>query len=333
VPALAAVVSAGVAVGLVLFFGGASGNPSPAATSPAALSKKTSSPRPSGTAPTPPITPAGAKTVLSTYTTTINAADAAFSSSLLARADAQGSYSLIADHYRQGVAARSKPTADYAPSSAQYYIPLESAAYPHWFAVRVDNTTTGKKPKSLGTQYLVFTQSAAGAGWKEADQPDVLGTAPNIALNTAGYATAISTSAPGFAQPPGKIAAAMANSLNGSGSMPVPGNLRDTGIAASWRHSLPKGSRVSVTHAAAGYQVFGLETTGGGALLFYTDTAQVTATPPKRKTLKLSVPGYYNTKQRLKSATLGFLDQFAVYDPPVTIPGMTVIADYSGVVS
>lgn len=334
-PALAAVVGAAIAVELVVVLGGTSRHTPHAGATATSKALATKTPRPKVTAPalTPAITPASAEVVLAAYTGTVNRADAAFSPALLGTADGQGSYSLIASDYKQQVAARAKPTAAYAPQSAQIYIPLESAAYPHWFAVRVVNATTGSKPKTLDAQYLVFLQSAPGTGWKQVDQPYTLGTSPNIALSAAGYATAVSPTAKGFAVIPDQMPAATASSLDGHGGIPVPGNLADASTAAAWRHNSPKGTAVTLTHAPAGYPVFGLETTGGGALLFYTDSAQLTAAPPKRKTLSLQIPGYYSGKQRLKGAALAFVDQFAAYDPPVTIPGLSIIAADSGIVS
>jgi hypothetical protein len=328
-PVLAGVIGAAVAVELVLVLGGKSGHPGPGqSTSPSALAKKTGHAKTTG--PAAPLTMAEAKTVLAGYDDTINKADAAFSPSVLGTADGQGSYALIAGGYKQQQASRSKPTAAYTSQSPQFYIPLESAAYPHWFAVQVDNVTTGNKPANLGTRYLVFQQSSAGSNWQEVDQPRTLGTPPTVVVSSAGYATAISSSAPGYTIAPDQLAADTAGSLDGHGGLPNPGNLADINDAAGWRHGLPKGSTLSLTHTAAHYPVYALQTTGGGALVFYTDDAQVSMKPARKKTLKLSVPGYYTSKQRLKSANLSFVEQFAAYDPPVTIPGLSIVGDASG---
>jgi hypothetical protein len=334
-PTLAGLVGAAVVVEAVLVLGGGSGKPAPAKTTSAALAKKSARPKAKATAPAllPPITLASAKSVLAGYTTTINTADASFRPAVLAAADGQGSYSIVASDYRQELAAKAKPVAAYGPQSAQFYIPLESAAYPHWFAVRVVNATTGRKPRSLGTQYLVFLRQDANASWREVDQPYVLGTSPDVAVSAAGYATAVSPAARGLAIEPDQMAGDTASSLDGHGAIADPGNLLDVSTAADWRRSLSRGTTVSLTHAATGDSVFALETAGGGALVFYTDSAQVTARPAKRKTLRLSVPGYYAGKQQLTSAALGYLDQFAAYDPPVTIPGLSIIADDSAIVS
>lgn len=334
VSALAFLAAVAIAAGLVVYLGGAPGKPARASAtaSSAALAKKTTRPEATPAALVPPISPAAARDVLAGYTARINAADAKFSAAALGGADSQGSYALVAGDYRQQVAERAKPAAAPASRSARFYIPLEAAAYPHWFAVRVVNATTGTKSAIAGTQYLVFLQPAAGASWKEVDQPYALGTSPDIALSAAGYATAVSPGASGLTVTPSQIAGVTARSLDGHGAIPAPGNLQDVSTAAAWRRTLPRGATVSLTHAAAGYPVFGLRTAGGGALLFYTDSARLVARPAKHGTLKLSVPGYYTGKQRLSSADLTFLDQFAAYDPPATIPGLSIIADDSGIV-
>jgi hypothetical protein len=331
VSALAALAGAGAVVGLVAYFGG---SPAPARGKgkPAALAGKSTRPAAAHAALVPPVSVAGARDVLAGYTAGISAADARLSPAVLGTVAAQGSYALMAGYYRQLAATRARPPAAYAPRSARFYIPLEPSAYPHWFAVQVVNETSGRKPAVLGTQYLVFVRPSAGAPWKEADQPYVLGTPPAIMLSPAGYATAVGDGAAGLAVAPSQIAAATASSLNGRGPVPAPGNLAEDAEAAGWRHGLGRGASVSLTHAAAGYPVFGLRTAGGGALLFYSDTAQLTARPARHGTIRLSVPGYYNGRKRVRGASLGYLDQFAAYDPPATIPGLSIVADYSGII-
>ena len=64
---------------------------------------------------------------------------------------------------------------------------------------------------------------------------------------------------------------------------------------------MPAGT-VTDTHApAAGAdgQEFALLTTDGGALVFYTDAAEVTITPPAGSALHLTIPGFYSPGQAL----------------------------------
>jgi len=79
--------------------------------------------------------------------------------------------------------------------------------------------------------------------------------------------------------------------------------------------------------------VFGLRTADGGAVLFYSVTAQLFLAPPPGETFQLDIPGYYSASQALTSAGVGYLEQFAAYDPPrgQAVPHM--VADASGIAS
>lgn len=289
---MAAAGGAAIALAAVLLAGGLAGRPAPIRIAAPSRSLAAGGGRAKAGGLTPPVLPAGAREILARYTATVNKADASFSPAVLGAVGGQGSYALIAGYYKQKAAAKAKPPAAYRPRPARFYIPLEPAAYPHWFAVRVDNVTTGGTPVALGTQYLVFAQQAAGAAWKDVDQPYALGTPPAITVSAAGYATAVAAAAPGLAVAPRQIAGVTAGSLDGHGAVPDPGNLADVHEAAGWRHVLAKAATVSLAHAAASYPVFGLRT-----------------------------------------ATLMYLDQFAAYDPPATIPGLSIVAGYSGIIS
>ena len=61
---------------------------------------------------------------------------------------------------------------------------------------------------------------------------------------------------------------------------------------------------------------YALRTTDGGALVFYTDAAELTITPPAGDAIHLTVPGFYSPSQALTRAGVGYLEQFAAYDPP-----------------
>ena len=137
---------------------------------------------------------------------------------------------------------------------------------------------------------------------------------------------------------PGQLPAITAASLDGtrSGQVAVadPGDLADRADQRRWQRELP-GGRVTDTHmAAAGAdgQEFALLTMDGGALVFYSDAAEVTVTPPAGSVLRLTVPGFYSASQDLTRAGLIYLEQFAAYDPPVAAGGPPqVVADYSAI--
>lgn len=282
-----------------------------------------------------PISVSAAQAVLNSYTTTNNTANTQMSDSLLATYETGGSYALDAGSYREQQAMNLGPYPAFGPIHTHFYIPLESAAYPHWFAVEVTNATFAKPRKAANTELLVFTQASSSASWLQAVEPYIpAGSAvPPIALGRDGYATAVTSATPGLAVAPGQIAAVTAQSLDGHGPVPNPGDLAEFQDAAYWQPKLPKGSTVTISHSPAADGVFGLRTTDGGALLFYTDAAEVTVTAPHGHTMHLAVPGFYQSSWTLTSANLGFMDQFAAYDPPAGTSGPHLVAEYSGLTS
>jgi hypothetical protein len=88
---------------------------------------------------------------------------------------------------------------------------------------------------------------------------------------------------------------------------------------------------VTDRHAATADYVFGLSTTNGGALVFYTDTAELTLVPPDGEALHLTVPGFYSPGQTVRTAGIGYLEQFAAYVPQRGGSGLRIVADYSGI--
>jgi hypothetical protein len=332
VAAAAIVVVAGAGIGFALAGG------SPAKSAPAAAGRSagpSARPSPAVTFPpgtAPPLTQSAARAILSRYTTANNAANARMNSGLLGGYEAASSQVLDASRYTTRRATGAGPYPAYAPAGAQFYIPAEPVSYPHWFAVRVIIRTLAGKHEDLGTEYLLFTQSGPDAAWKDETEPYLLGgtTAPPVALDAAGWATAVDYHATGLAVDPSKLAQSTADSLDGHGSVSNPGNLSEYDTVNAWRARLPKGTAVSDQHTQTGYGIIGLRTSDGGALLFYTDAAVVTFTAPRGKTFQMSIPGVYSSKQRLGWAGMRFLDQLATYDPPQGAGSPRIVADYSG---
>jgi hypothetical protein len=289
-----------------------------------------------------PVTLAGAMAILANYTSVNNTANTQESDTLLGTYETQSSFALDAAFYQEEKAERSKPYPAVTPTQDKFYIPLEGAAYPHWFVAQVTNVALTARTV-IGTEYLVFLQAAAGAAWKDVIEPYVPegGTAPRIALDAKGYATTVQPSAGGYAVAPGQIAAVTAESLDGTGAVRNPGNLADFLDEASWQTKLPATVTITDRHTPYAGGFFGLRTAGGGALLFYTESAQLTITPPHGQTVRLTIPGFYNGAQRLTQAGLAYLEQFATYDPPrsgtaqsgtaQSGTALPVIADYSGI--
>jgi len=289
------------------------------------------------TPPTQPgtaaLTMAQAQQVLAGYTTANNQANAQRSDTELATIETASSYAIDAGIYRVQGAENAAPYPAFGPQRALYYIPRQtSAAYPRWFVVQVSNADLNNPKKVTGTEYLLFTQASPGAPWKNAIEPYLLpgATVPQVALGADGLATPVSPAATSLAVSPARIGQLTAASLDGAGPVAVPDNLADRLDQQFWRSKIPAAA-VTDQHATAGGQVFGLATAGGGALLFYAGTAELTLTPPQGEVMHLSVPGFFSPGQNLSRAGIGYLEQFAAYVPPRGGTGPRVVADYSGI--
>jgi hypothetical protein len=336
VPALVAAATACVGAAILLTSGSPAG---PASATRSAAPAQPVQPAARTPAPQggmrPPLTMARAQQVLAGYTTANNKANAQRSDTMLATVETGSSYAIDTGIYREQQARNQAPYPAFGPAHAVYYIPREPAAYPHWFAVRVFNANLANPEKVTGTEYLLFTQAAAGALWKNAIEPYMLtgASAPRIAVGTDGYATAVSAGTASLAVSPSRIAQVTAASLDGSGPVGAPANLADRVDESFWHSKVPAAAVTDRHAAASGGQVFGLATTGGGALLFYTDAAEMTLTPPQGEVMHLSIPGFYSPGQDLSRAGIGYLEQFATYVPPRGGSGLRVVADYSGLTS
>ena len=121
------------------------------------------------------------------------------------------------------------------------------------------------------------------------------------------------------------------DALDGSAAakITVPDNLQGQKDQAFWRSRLLQGSTDTDTHRQAPGAVYGLRTADGGALLFYAVTAQLTLAPPDGQSFQIGIPGYYSPASTQTSAVVGYIDQFATYDPPRS-GSPRIIADTSG---
>jgi len=282
-----------------------------------------------------------AQAVLAGYTAANNGANAQRSDTLLATAETGSSYAIDAGLYQAQQAAGAAPYPAFSPAQATYYVPAnEPASRPRWFVVQVANSFSADPEKVTSNEYLLFTQPAPGGAWVNTVEPYLLPgvSAPKIATGAGGLATAVTPDAATVAVAPGQLPAATAASLDGAAAVQAavtdPGNLADRADQRLWQGKVP-GATVTDTHAAAAGangQEFALLTADGGALVFYTDAAQVTVTPPAGSALHLTVPGLYSPGQALTRATVSYLEQFAAYDPPAAAAGSPrIVADYSAI--
>jgi hypothetical protein len=272
-----------------------------------------------------------------------NEANELRSDSLLKSIEAGTSYSMDIGAYRFYRVA-DPGNHDYvaiAPTHAALYIPrLAADDYPRWFAAAVTYAHPASPQDPTGAGYLLFSQDFPGGPWKDMLEPDVLpgtGSAPRIATDADGYSTAVSGAgdAAGLSVAPGQFGSVTAASLDGGSpaAITAPGNLADLRDEAFWRSRLQAGSSDADRHQAGPGPVFGLRTEGGGAMLFYSVTARLFLVPPPGQTFQLDIPGYYWPGQAVPSAGVGYLEQFAAYDPPQgqTVP--YIVADVSSIAS
>jgi hypothetical protein len=288
----------------------------------------------------PAITKTKAAQVLSEYWRVSNKANEQRSDYLLGTVEGGTSYTMDAGTYwfEQATSPSNSGYVPFEPVSAAYYIPrLAAGDYPRWFVAAVTFASVTSPHHPAGSRYLLFSQASADVAWKDVLEPDVLpgsGQAPRIATDAEGYATAVSPAgeAAGLSIAPGQIGPVTAASLDGStATIMTPGNLTDLNDEVSWQSTLPAGSTETDTHQAGPGLVFGLRTAGGGALLFYPLTAQLTLAPPSGKRFELTAPGYHVPGQAVISVGMGYIEQFATYDPPPGRPSASIEADGSSI--
>jgi hypothetical protein len=348
IPAVLAV--AGAAVGAVIVLlaahsrapapagSGAPSTPASPAAIQAAAPSAAGAPSSAGAAAATPLTLAAAQGVLGDYTAANNSANATRSDATLATIETGGSYAIDAGLYTIQAAAGTAPYPAFAPVAATYYIPrAEPGGGPRWFVVQVANAFTANPKQVTSTEYLLFTQATPGGRWQNAVEPYLLAgvNAPQVAVGD-GLATAVSATATSLAVAPGLLAGRTAESLDGAGAgvrVADPTALADRSDQLFWRGKVPTATVTDAHTAATGSagQTFALLTTDGGALVFYTDAAEVAITPPTGSVVHLTVPGLYSPAQALPGAGLSYLDQFAAYDPPAGAGTPTVVAEYSGI--
>jgi hypothetical protein len=341
IPVALAVAGAAVGAAIVMFVLGQSQSPSGPATPTTGTGSSAGAAGPAaetGDADTTPLTLATARSVLAGYTSANNSANARRSTTTLATVETGGSYAIDAGLYTVQAADGTAPYAAFAPVTATYYIPrAEPADGTRWFVVLVANAFSASPQKVTSTEYLLFTQAASGGAWQNAVEPYLVAgaNAPQVAVSGDGLATAVSVTATSLAVAPGQLAERTATAIDGAGAgvtVADPGALADRSDLTFWRGKLPTATVTDAAAAATGAagQTFALLTTNGGALVFYTDAADLQITPPAGSVLHLTVPGFYSDAQGLSRAGLSYLDQFAAADPPAGAGTPRVVAEYSG---
>jgi hypothetical protein len=314
---------------------------SPAVNPAATASQPTPGVRTGGTTPAAAepaaLTKAAAERILARYWQVNNTANESRSGTLLKTVEAGSSYSMDAGTYRMDRVTdpAGRQYTAFIAQKATYYIPRQpTVVYPQWFAARVTYASLAAPQHATGAGYVLFTQAAKNAPWKNDLEPYMLpgtGPGPIIEIDAHGYAIAASASdEAGLSVTSAQVQEATAGSLDGSSAtVRNPGNLADLRDEAYFSGKLPAGSADTDKHSTSG-RVFALKTAGGGALAFYPLTAQLTLAPPPGQTFQVSIPGFYSSSQALTSATIGYAEQFATYIPPGQASPQ-IVADASGI--
>ncbi|HEY4461066.1 MAG TPA: hypothetical protein VGN41_00260, partial [Streptosporangiaceae bacterium] len=287
----------------------------------------------------PAIALAGARRLVAAFLAADNAANQARSDTGLAAIEGGSSYLMHAGTY-QSRRVSDPSNLSYQPlrfTVAGYYIPVLTG-FPRWFAVA--GRWLGTEHPATAPAWLVYRQASPGARWLEIFKPYITAAAPHLppaagpGAPGGGYATAVSPgTAAALAAAPGSLPAATAASLD-RGPPYVPpglGGLLDERAQVSWRARLPAGSTVTDRHRPAGNGVYALRTAGGGALVFCDLSASLTLAAPPGRTMRLDIPGYYSPARPVSSATVPYVDQVAIYEPPAGAAAPPqLIADASG---
>jgi len=146
-----------------------------------------------------PLSKAAAERILASYWQVNNTANQSRSDTLLKTVETGSSYSMDAGTYQMDRVtdpANRQYTA-FTAVNAAYYIPRQPAGvYPRWFAVKVTYASLAAPQHETGAGYVVFTQAARNAPWKNDLEPCMLpGTGPGPFIETDAHGYAITASA------------------------------------------------------------------------------------------------------------------------------------------
>jgi hypothetical protein len=245
-----------------------------------------------------PLTKAQAQQVLSAYQTTNNRANLALDATLLASAETGAQLDMDTAGYKLRRATNQK-FVQFSYTKPVFYIPRLSG-YPRWFAVDAisapaagpgqDQRQRSGQRSSGGRQAVVppmpqqhrhallFVQDKAGAPWRLAADPYPTGKSlGGVAVDSAGYATAVSPQDAKLTLSPTKIGAAHAALLTdgpkAAGVGGIGAGLHTTKTYDALRQATGQFIRIGVglttRFAPTTEPVYALRTSDGGALVWY----------------------------------------------------------------
>ncbi len=120
------------------------------------------------------LTKAAAQRILASYWQLNNTANESPSDTLLKTVEAGSSYSMDAGTYQMDRVTdpANRQYAAFTAETAAYYIPRQPAGvYPRWFVARVTYANLAAPQHATGAGYVLFTQAARNAPWKNDLEP------------------------------------------------------------------------------------------------------------------------------------------------------------------
>jgi hypothetical protein len=235
--------------------------------------------------------------------------------------------------------AQGTPVPRYQYGPPVFYVPAD-AGYPQWFMVAVPRTTlVSGHPGATVNTLMVFERPKAGASWTldgaaELDQP-----LPAIALDKAGYATALRTTASDLLLRPDVVGPTQAAVVDEGPTSPaaavISSGPQTTGLYATQnaqsQATTAKGLSYQWLLQGSNFPEFELRTTDGGALVVYamylnTQIQHPGGLPGSLITAPANFVPLIITpaKAGIHGVVANWTYEFAAVDPPQTAHGAKV---------
>jgi hypothetical protein len=285
--------------------------------------------------PSDRITVAAARQVFESYVTTSDVAEASSDELLALSLVTDGQLPLVAAAYRSAVY-YGVPQPRYQYGQPSIYVPRPTT-FPLWFAVVAPRHPLRGGPPS--TAVMVFSRLSASASW-QLSISTVLGAGvppPSVALDSGGYATALSADDQSLLATPQTVGALQASVADDGRPSPaskvVAAGPQTTGmherILTTGRQSTALGYFYQAEVQGTGFPQFVLRTTDGGALMLYSmalNTVISRQAPPLPKGVTVSpiqLPDGYaallppDTPKIRHMFTATETQQYSVLVPPI----------------
>ncbi|HEX5496778.1 MAG TPA: hypothetical protein VFX70_19625 [Mycobacteriales bacterium] len=286
-------------------------------------------------APPAVITPGEARKVVDNYVATLNRANKARDARILGTVETDSNYRLGSEAY--GFTKISDPpNHTYAHpvvmTDTALYIPGQTSGAP-WWAARI-TWSKGRPADSALAEIVVFTK--VGGRWAAARRPSLLPKSGLPAVTEQrGVATELSASqASALAVQPSQLASQAATYLDQlttprcpraglcthrsppTVTVPRASSLTDMQDLSFWKKQTRGTVGLADLHSATSDRTFALTTANGGALVWCDVSAELSLTPPGGATMDIQIPTFYTKGHPVTEASVPYLTQLLVYDPP-----------------